>query len=236
MSKKQLLLFVLATLPFFGTKGQSINTRIEADYSIKEVLPSGKQSLVMGRVFYDINQKTLTHHHTFPQEQILLYKDTVAYLVKGEDVKRLPGSSFTVNFSIYHLILSNKASNFGLDEYGYSLIDTERIEDKIVTKWAHPDLGAGHIVITQIRNLVDGVIFYSGENEVLIRQFFKNYETFGRYRIPTKIFEIVSLGDGELKKMTEHKNIKIDDYSDEADYYDCFSLRVAPLIRTGKVN
>lgn len=236
MYKNILLSISIGLFYFFSTNAQSLNSRIEATYSIKEILPSGKHSLVLGKVFYDINERILLHQHSFPEKQILLFRDTLAYLSKEGDVERFPGSTYTVHFSIYHLILANKISNFGLGEQGYVLMELQKMNDKVVSKWGHPEIKSGYMVISQIDNKVDTIIFYNQEGNVLIKQVFKDYQQVGRYSFPTKIYELTYTADGEYKKITEHKNIKIDDFSDEMEYYNYFDIHIVPHIRSGKFN
>ena len=225
-----LLLLLFHTLLI--SYSQSLADRIEADYSIKEINTNGKQSLIVGKVFFDKTKKTMTHHQTFPAENLLVFKDTTVFLIINDSVAKSKSSALSIDFSIYNLILNNNITDFGLEKFGFELVDVEDREGKVVSKWRNASASAGIVAITQEAGRVDGVIFYDPNGKPLMKQYFNDYEKFGRIYFPTKIFEIISTPFGENKKITTHRNIKVDDFEDEAYYYDLYNSTITELFRS----
>lgn len=217
----------------YPLQAQDLGSRVEASYSIKEIDASGAQSLVMGKVFYNLGQRTLVHHHSFPQRQIIVFKDSSAFRLVADSISRTSSSAMTVEFSIYHLILSNEISEFGLRRMGFELVDVTESQGKVLSQWQYPGVKSGHVVIAQVNGLVDSVIFYDNQGKPLVKQFFKEYKRVGRFSFPSKIYETVVTPFGETKKITAHTEIKIDDYTDEADFYNIYADVIAGSLRSG---
>ncbi|MFY0685929.1 MAG: hypothetical protein JXQ90_02125 [Cyclobacteriaceae bacterium] len=226
--------FVLALTQ--GVTGQSLNSRIEAEYSIKEVASDGKKGLTLGKVFYDINKSELAHNIRFPEKELLVFRDTLIYSLKHDSIRSVGSPIQMMDFSIYHLILSNNISDFGLGQVGYRMTKVEEEGDKIVTEWRHELIPDASVVITKLEGLIDAIIFYDKDYNILAKQFYKEYQKVGRYVFPHKIYETVYAGEVERKKITEHKNVKIDDFEDEEEFYNAFNVRIKPVLGTTPKN
>ncbi|WP_258099973.1 hypothetical protein [Marinoscillum pacificum] len=233
---KHLFYCLLIVLGAQSSLAQNFGTRIEAKYSIKEISPDKKQSLIVGKVFYDLNKETLIHSQSFPREQILVFKDTAAYIVLNDSVLRTSSSAMTVGFSIYHLLLKNEMDDFGLSKMGFKLMDVEEVGEQVVSKWRHPASEEGYVAITQSQGLLEGIIFYKKKGEPLVKQYFKEHQKVGRYMFPMKIYEIIHTPAGDNKKITTHSEIKIDDFEDEAAVYSVFDDIILPVIRSGQIH
>lgn len=216
--------------------GQDLGNRIEADYTIKEIAHDGGKSLIIGKVFYDINSQTLLHRQSFPEERLIIFKDTSAYQVKGDSIFRTSSSSMTVQFSIYHLVLSNEITDFGLVNMGFELVNVDDQQGKVVSKWKYPGASSGYVAITQDQGLVDGVLFYNEKGEAVVKQYFKEYVSAGRFSFPGKIYEFINSPGGGSKKITVHNNIKVDDFEDESEYYNLFDDVILEFIKSGSTN
>lgn len=232
----RIIFFLFFLLSITVTRSQDLGSRIEAEYSIKEVSFNGSQSLIMGKVFYDLNTQTLIHSQSFPERRLIIFKDTSAYQIKGDSIYRTSSSSMTVEFSIYHLVLSNEITDFGLSGLGFEMVDVDDQMGKVISKWQHASSKSGHVAITQDQGLVDGVLFYDGTGEAVVKQYFKEYADVGRFSFPGKIYEVINTPGGVNKKITAHKNVKVDDFEDESDFYNLYNDVILAFIRSGNAN
>jgi hypothetical protein len=228
--------FLVYVISFsFSAFSQTFHTRIEADYSVKEILGDSNQSINLGKVFFDLNQKTLIYSQKFPEVQLIVFRDTAIYRIKGEEVFAIHASSLTIDFSIYNLILSEGLGDFGLKKLDYEVVDLKESGDKIISKWAHPKTGNAYVVISEANDKVDGVVLYDGKDNVVLKQFFRDYIKVGRLYFPSKIYELVEGKERVYKKMTSHSNVKINDFSDEDQYYNVFDNVIVDHIRKGTI-
>ena len=219
----------------FDLRAQTIADRIEADYSIKEIAPDGKESLIVGKVYFDGINKTLTHSQKFPAENLFVFKDSTVLLVYEDSVMRGSSSALSIELSIYNLLVENSLNDFGLQRKGFQMDALTKEEDKVISDWSLPGAeNAGKIRITQKSGQVEGVIFYDPLGKPLVQQYFRDYSQGSGVSFPMKIYEITNTPLGQNKKITTHRNIKINDFSDEDDFYDLFRSAQLRLISTGR--
>jgi len=228
---KKLVIILLLSLSI-DSYCQLIATRLEANYSIKEIAYDGSKSLILGKVFFNSSVGSLTHSQTFPKSRLIVFKDTMAISVEKDSLMLTSSSEMSIKFSIYNLILNNHISDFGLEELGFELSGVTSEGDKVISKWNNPSANSGYVIITQKGSKVDGVIFYKANGDIAVKQFFRDYEKVGRVFFPTRILEIVNTPLGENKKVTIHKSIKIDDFTDEDELYNLYNHSLSKLIRT----
>lgn len=230
-SRPFFIFFLFFTIVHSNSNGQSLADRLEADYSIKEIMADGKKSLTIGKVFFDRSNESLTHFQTFPAENKFVFKDSTILLVHTDSVTKSSSSALSVKLSIYNLILSNNFSDLGLEELGFELADVRESEEKIVSIWQEPSGSSGSVSIVEKEGMIDGVIFSDASGTVRMRQFFRDYEKVGRIFFPKKIYEEMNTPIGLNKKITTHKNIKTDDFTDEEDLYNLYSTAINQYIR-----
>lgn len=228
----RILLNLLVLLPFF-ISAQSLGDRVEAEYSIKEIGYDGKQSLVVGKVFFDGRNKTLTHTQSFPSENLFTFRDSTILLVSDDSVVMGSSSALSIELSIYNLILENRVSDLGLREKGFKLINVENEGDKVVSQWVYPGkVDFGTIMTIHKAGYLEGLVFYDQVGNALLKQYFKDYQKIGTVFFPSKIYESTFTPQGENRKITTHRNIKVNDYSDEDNFYSLFSNAYNRLIRS----
>ena len=106
--------------------------------------------------------------------------------------------------------------------------------DKVISEWKYPGASnSGVVRIIQKEGVVDGVIFYDPLGNPMVQQYFRDYTNLGGVLFPMKIYEITTTPLGENKKITTHRNIKINDFSDEDDYYNLYRRANIQLISSG---
>ncbi|MFT6855579.1 MAG: hypothetical protein ACJA0X_001553 [Cyclobacteriaceae bacterium] len=203
---------------YLNGQSNSLSSRVEAEYTIKEVSSTGQKNLIIGKVFYDINRAKIVYKQYFPSEQILVFQDSVIFQLTKDSTHQRAALPGIINFSIYHLILTQSISDFGLDKLGYDVVDVKEVGENVVSKWMYKDI-QGYILVSQKGLQVDGVHFYDEEGKLVFNQYFKDYDLIGRHEFPLAIYESNHGRSETIKKITTYKNIKIDDFSDEDNYY-----------------
>jgi len=222
------------SIPFL-LKAQVLADRIEADYSIKEVSAEGKQSLVVGKVFFDKQGQTLTHSQTFPTKNTFAFRDSTVLLLFEDSVVQGSSSVLSIELSIYNLILSNRTSDLGLRSKGFNLIDVQEKEGKVTAQWRYPGAEEfGTIMVIQDKGFLDGLVFYGQNGEAMLKQYFRDYKKVGSVFFPEKIYESNFTPKGEHKKITTHRNIKVNDFADEDNFYYLSNDSYERLIRSEK--
>lgn len=228
-------IYLILFTPLWTAAQEGVAGRIEAAYTIKEISSEGKQSLIIGKVFFDNVNDVLTHSQSFPDSNLFAFKDSTVLLVFEDSIAKGNSSALSISFSIYNLILDNQISDFGLYEKGFKRIKVSQDGDKVISEWIYPSDGQfGKIVTTQKKGFLEGLLFYDLEGNLLYRQFYKDYTQIDGLFFPLSIYEITYTAEGENKKITTHRNIKVNDYSDEDRFYDLYDTAHAKYIRSKK--
>lgn len=190
--------------------------RISMDFSIKEIHENGTKKLTMGRLYYDINKAQLIMDITFPEKEMLVFKDSSIYRIsEGEVLEKNTIIEGFVNNTFYHLLLNNQLSHYGLkDSKFYYETKVEKKDDKIIREW-QPGGGleniTGKIMTLNEKKRLSAIIFYNKEGRLLYKQNFNNYEYFSGLSIPVEViqqyYSQTDAGIIELTKQYTYKNI-----------------------------
>ncbi len=195
--------------------------RMKADITIKEKFDGDKSSLTIGKVYYDKNIKKIVYVNKFPENETWVIKDTM--LVKLSDGK-LKSSSllpFSPQFTIFHMSLNGSLKNYGLDDTNFEIVDIEKGDGMVITTWRSKGSSMGKVVISQKDKKLFGVAFFNSKDELMGKQFFKDYQSVKGFEFPSEIVEIYNSDKGENYKVTTYKNIIVDEAGE--DYiYDCY--------------
>ncbi len=213
---------------FFSLQSRSQQFfRLKADFSVKEVNSEGVIKLTMGTLYYDTNEKKLLMDMKFPQEELLVFYDTLLYLVIDDRVaeKKKIIDNF-VTSSLYHLLLKNELSNFGLGSSGYyEKGDITENNGFVVTEWM-PSGGLENItgkILTQNQsNKLIAILFYNKEGDLLNRQNFNDYIFIQGLFFPQEViqqyYKQVESGTVTLTKKYTYKNIILNDTKNNEFY------------------
>lgn len=217
---RYLYLIVVSLLISAFTSAQNYY-RICGDFSIKSK-SEDKAQLVMGRFYYDINEKKIIHNNTFPEKAKWVTADTSIYkIVDNAIVSRQTIPDFTP-FSIYNIVLTNKLDNFGLDGSYYKLDKVEHEGDMVISTWV-PQKSlrkvAGDILISSKNNNIYGVVFRNIDGKLLKKQFFEEYAIYNGLAFPGRIVEITYVDGKEIYQITTYKNILVNDHGEEDMYH-----------------
>lgn len=195
---------------------QSLHSRIESDISIKEIFPNGTKSLMLGKVFFDVENSSIVYDIAFPEKEVMVLRDSLVLSKKGDSLSRRLSTSQLIDFSIYKLVLSGELKTFGLDQSRFMLGRISETNEGISSEWIPKvEDPPFRIVISQSDNRITGIALVDNKGDIINKQFFKKYQKIGRIYFPTEILEVSYTARGVYKKMMKHSEIKLDNYSDE---------------------
>jgi len=195
--------------------------RIKADFVIKAKTPDGLQQLTVGKIFYDKTIKQLVYEINFPEKEIWVQKDTSIYKIVNSkliDSQKIPTM---IEFTIYHLVLNGNLADYGLKNTKFKITKVEKIQENIISTWAPPDelkTLFGDILISNINQQLNGIVFKNTEGEIVSKQFFRDYIKVKGLSVPQEIIKENYSNGQKFYEMTTFSNIKINDYSGENKY------------------
>ncbi len=195
--------------------------RIEGDISVKEKTEMQSQ-LTIGRFYYDKNIGKLVYAISFPEKQVVVSKDTVLYYFLGDTLASRTRSVDLTKFSIFYLTLSNKLSNYGLDNSFYKIDNVENDGGMVISTWVPGKRFSKHfgkVMLSSKENRLFGIIFYSPEGQIVGKQFFEDYKIINGIDFPTKMIKISYTGEQKTYQVTTFENIKLNNLN-EKYYYD----------------
>ena len=215
------LFLLAASLPLAVCKGQQY-TRIHADFSVKVKTASGGQSLTMGQVFYDRNNKQLIYYVTFPEKETWVTSDTVVYQIKDGKLISKTATFSMAEFTVFHLALNSHLQDFGLKNTRYAARDVQREGDLVITTWAPPEKAReklGNILVSVKNKQLFGVVFQDPQGVIIRKQFFEAYQLISGLAFPGKIIEINISNGIESYQVTSYKNVVVDEMENDNKYF-----------------
>jgi hypothetical protein len=240
--KNKLLLLLFLLICFLKVDAQQFY-RIKADFSSKEKLSNGSYRLTVGQVYYDKIYQKWVYKIRFPEVQTIVIQDTIQYIIGKDGLIQNQQKFFGLNeFSIFHLSLSNKLSDFGMsvgktkDIYTISKIEKEA-DGRILTTWDVKEKKLlkylGRIEMANDHKKLDAIAFYDNKGKLLSNRFFKDYVNIKGVEFPQQDTQI-SYNSNNTKtiQVTSYKNIIIDQ-DDEDDIYR-YRIPITKSINTKK--
>ncbi|MBN2520464.1 MAG: hypothetical protein JXB17_08170 [Bacteroidales bacterium] len=220
MRKKAILLFLMFFCAF--SLSAQVFSRIEADFSVKEVGSNGIQRLTTGKVYFDKNLKKVVYFTSFPQEEIIIITDSLTYQVQNDSIKRKSKAINLASFSIFNLSLNGNLPYYGLQNTFYELTDIKNEGNMVISSWSLPETkktGKSNILLlSQKDKLLFGLITMAPDSIIISKQFFEKYTQIDGLSFPQEITQFFYYDGKEEIKRTNFKNIIINNFS-ENKYY-----------------
>jgi hypothetical protein len=188
--------------------------RISGDFTQKYKSTDGKQVLIKGRFYFDVKYKKAVYDITFPESQIWVFEDTVQRIFKGDTLFASMPMTFSNEFSIFHLSLTQRLDNYGLQESVFHLEKTEVQNDMVVSYWKPQQAlskQVGRVVLSKKNKQLYGVLFYDPAEVLIRKQFFRNYSHVMGINFPMEVIDIFYRNGNEVYQKTEYKNIIINE-------------------------
>ncbi|MBN1388733.1 MAG: hypothetical protein JW965_09820 [Bacteroidales bacterium] len=220
---KHFSISLLAFLVFCGAGFSQDYFRIQADISVKISNSDGTQSLTRGTVFYDKNIKELIYDISFPRNEKWLSKDTSLYKFNNDSlIQRVTIPSIN-EFTVFHLALNSGLNDYGLKKSNYNISKVEKKGDLVLSYWKIPEqlnIKMDHVVVAKKDNRIESVVMVGENQEILSKQFFRNYITIDAFEFPGQIVQILYDSSGlENYQVTDFSNIKINDMANPGLYH-----------------
>jgi hypothetical protein len=212
---------LVISISFENGLGQSY-VRIRADFSVKVKTATGGQSLTMGQVFYDRNNKQLIYYVTFPEKELWVTSDTVVYQIKDGKLINKTATFSMAEFTVFHLALNSHLQDFGLKNTRYVASDIKREGDLVITTWVPPEKAReklGNILVSVKNKRLFGVIFQDPQGVIIRKQFFEDYQLISGLAFPGKIIEINISNGIESYQVTSYKNVVVDEMENDSKYF-----------------
>ena len=208
------------TLPFLKVEAQ-IFFRIKADFIIKTKSLSGQQQLTVGKIFYDKNVRQIVYEISFPEKEIWVQRDTIIYKIVDSKLISKQLIPIMVEFSIFHLVLNGNLIDYGLTKTKFKIKKVEKLEGNVISTWEPPaELKKlfGDILLSNVNQQLNGIVFENYEGEVISRQFFQNYIEVNGLSFPQEIIKEDNFNGQKVYELTTFSNILINDLSGENQY------------------
>ncbi len=194
--------------------------RITGDFSVKSKNDS-LGSLTVGSFFFDKNESKLVYRIRFPREQLWVFADTAIYRFEGDSLIDRNRGIAIAEFSIFNLALNNDLSNYGLEGSIYSLDKVEKDQGMVISTWLPPkilDDTFGKVMVSTKGKLLNGIVFFNSEGDILRKQIFTEYQNFEGLMFPVEIVDIFFRDDKKIYQKTTYRNIVINEKSNQNLY------------------
>ena len=209
-------------LPLSAIQVESqIYFRIRADFMIKAKSATGQQQLTVGKVYYDKSIRQIVYEITFPEKESWVQRDTVLYKIVNSKVTARQHIPTMIEFSIYNLILNGNLPDYGLKKTKFKIIKVEKSDDNIISTWEAPPESKkffGNVLISNVNQQLNGIVFKNSAGEVIARQFFRDYIKVKGLSFPQEIVKESIIDGQKAYELTTYSNIFINDLSGEDKY------------------
>lgn len=215
-------IFLICFICFLITSAYSQNSyRIKADITIKIKNQDSTFQYTRGTVRYDRNIKKVLYDITFPQKETYVSIDTIVYKFQQGKLVSTQGSPLKPEFSIFHFMLNNDISDFGLKNSSFRATNVEKSGELIITKWAAPalpDFPLGNILVTSKDKRLQSVVIQDKKGEIISRQIFKKYQFVNGIEIPAEILAVNYFARRKTYQIIQFDRIQINEPGHDSDY------------------
>lgn len=218
--KKKILLICFIFFLVYGAFSQS-SFRLKAEITIKIKSQDSTFQYTRGTVRYDRNIKKVIYDITFPQKETYISIDTIVYKFQQGKLVSTQGSPLKPEFSIFHFILNNDISDFGLKNSSFKATNVEKSGDLIITKWtapAIPDFPLGNILVTSKDKRLQSVVIQGKKGEIISRQIFKKYQFINGIEIPFEILSVNYFAGKKTYQIIQFDHIQINEPGHDSEY------------------
>ena len=203
-------------LPLAGA-GQAYQ-RISGEFLIKGKNADGTYQLSKGRFYYDRRSEKLALRLSFPYRELYVFHDTALYRFTDSNgqwvFQRRTRSPFLPKLSPYGLLLEGKMSDFGLEKLGFKVSKVERQDSLVISTWDPPWLARkllGKVRVATHKGRLFGVIFYTPDDSVRVKQFYEDYRPIKGLYFPHRIVQFAYQAGKETIQVTTYRHVVIDE-------------------------
>ncbi len=175
----------------------------------------------MGKVYFDNVHKKIVYDLSFPEKETWVIMDTALYKFEKQQFVEKRPSYGLVETSIFNLTLNGNLTNYGLEKSSFTLSNVEQDEGLLISTWIPPiqfSGSFGKVLMANKNRELTGIIIYNGNEEILSKQFFKDYQNVEGIDFPQEIIQFMYPGGIETYQVTTFKNILIDESNKDNIY------------------
>lgn len=208
------------TFLFLNAESQ-VFYRIKTDFMMKAKSPDGRQQLTVGKVYYDKNEKQIVYEISFPEKEIWVQRDTVLFTIVNSVVIGKQSIPTMLDFSIYNLVLNGNLVDYGLAKSKFTIKEVEKSGENVISTWEPPAQFKklfGDVLLSNVKQQLNGIVFKNISGEVISRQFFRNYIKVKGLSFPQEIVKENLINGQKAYEITTFSNILVNDYSGENKY------------------
>jgi len=162
---------------------------------------NGQLIKVEANVFYNLSENKIIVNNIYPQKFIMISNiigEAKIYFQEKNQVMIEQKKIYAADSDLLYFFLTGSASDMGLDEQGYQLIDTKYEDELMITIWSPPALTNQNI--SQVELVLQNYLpiyfeFKSIEDKVVNKLYFSNYKNISNNMIPMRITEISYVGE-----------------------------------------
>lgn len=207
--------FFLTSSFYYFSSIEKISSRMESKTLIK-----GKLLTVVADLYYRAYDGKLITHYISPRDYYVITNskgELKIYDEKKNEVYLSQNIAYSTETTVFYYFLSEKSSDLGLREMGFTLTKTEVKNKMTITKWFPPKTMYNQFSSIELvhENNVPIYISYINPKKKLIKKvYYSNYFNYGFINLPQRItqFDYLSTGDSLINRMT-FTDIKIDNQS-----------------------
>lgn len=195
--------------------------RISADVSIKTKGFDGKMMLVVGKVYYDKNEKKTVYAMRFPYKEYWVQQDTILYKIVNDTVKSTSNVSVMDGSNLYQILLNQKLGDFGLGQGMFDVIDIWESGDLVITtlKPKPPaDQVLSKIVLENSNTFITKITVFDKKDQPVMIQSFTKYENIKGLNIPLEMVKVMINNNQTSTELMKLSNIKLNDFENNSFY------------------
>ena len=188
-----ILLFLSAIVPL-----EKISLNMES-----QSLKNGKKSTVTAEIFYKPSTGIMTIHYLKPIECVFISNakgEAKIYYPAKNEVYLTQSVAFDTEKSLLYYFLSNKTSDLGLKDLGFTLSETKYEDKMLITTWKAPFSLAKEFSKVELvsENYVPIYLGYYNASFKLVKKiYYYQYSQIQSVKLPLKVVEFNYLPDGD---------------------------------------
>ena len=197
--------------------------RLSVDFTIKIKPAKGQSNLTKGKVYYDKYNKELIYDISFPSSEKWIVQDSKIYKIKSGNVYFTEEIPSVNEFTVFHLALNSSLEYFGLKSANFAIDKVEKKGDLVISYWNIPQQiqnMISSIALAKKGNQLHSVIIMGENNQIINKQFFRDYIKMGGFEFPGTIIQIFYDEDQqENYQVMEFKNIVLNESENDSNYH-----------------
>ncbi|MCX6272259.1 MAG: hypothetical protein NTU44_13795 [Bacteroidetes bacterium] len=206
---KGILFFMF--LAIIGTVSTSFQnpTKVSMKMEAKS-LNKGKAMVINAEIYYQFDQGRMLTRYLPPLDYLFFTNnkgEAKIYYPKTNEVYTKQSSEFDSEKGLLYFFLSNKLSDLGMKDMGFTITDTRFEEKLMITTWFPP---------AQLLNFCSKVelvhesyhpiyiAYFDSKGKVFRKIFYYDYTSYAQFSMPTKVVELDyhAQGDSVVNKIT----------------------------------